>query len=55
MPDMGHIRNDLTLRPVLFFPLYFFLVVYRPDTKPLRIIAVLGGRRNLQQILKGRS
>ncbi len=55
MPDIGHKRNDLTLRPVLFFPLYSFLVVYRPDTKPIRIIAVLRGRRDLKKILRQRS
>ena len=38
MPRQGHTRKDLTLRPVLFFPLYSFLVVYQPDVKPVRII-----------------
>jgi antitoxin ParD1/3/4 len=28
MPRQGHTRKDLTKRPVLFFPLYSFLVVY---------------------------
>jgi antitoxin ParD1/3/4 len=28
MPGQGHTRKDLTARPVLFFPLYSFLVVY---------------------------
>jgi len=27
-PKMGHRRLELTMRPVLFFPLYSFLVVY---------------------------
>lgn len=35
MPRVGHARRDLTTRPVLFFPLYSFLVVYRPDTDPI--------------------
>jgi plasmid stabilization system protein ParE len=27
MPSQGHARKDLTMRPLLFFPLYSFLVV----------------------------
>jgi antitoxin ParD1/3/4 len=33
IPLQGHSRKDLTNRPVLFFPLYSFLVVYRPDAR----------------------
>lgn len=54
MPGQGHARKDLTSRPVLFLPMYSFLVVYRPDTKPIRIMAVLRGRRNVKRILKDR-
>jgi plasmid stabilization system protein ParE len=54
MPGQGHSRKDLTKRPVLFFPLYSFLVVYQPDQKPIRIMAVLRGRRNVKRILKER-
>jgi antitoxin ParD1/3/4/toxin ParE1/3/4 len=54
MPGQGHTRKDLTHRPVLFFPLYSFLVVYQPDVRPVRIVAVLRGRRNLKRILKER-
>ena len=55
MPRLGHTRKDLTRRPVLFFGLYSFLVVYYPDPKPIRIMAVLRGRRNVKRILKERS
>lgn len=54
MPGQGHTRKDLTNQAVLFFPLYFFLVAYQPDVKPLRIMAVLTGKRNLKNILKER-
>jgi antitoxin ParD1/3/4 len=54
LPNRGHQRRDLTNRQVLFFPLYSFLVVYRPDTRPIRIMAVLRGRRNVKRILKER-
>jgi plasmid stabilization system protein ParE len=54
MPAQGHTRKDLTSRPVLFFPMYSFLIVYQPDTRPIRIMAVLRGRRNLKGLLKKR-
>ena len=54
MPRLGHARPDLTKRPVLFFGLYSFVVVYAPDAKPIRIMAVLRGRRNVKRILKER-
>jgi plasmid stabilization system protein ParE len=54
MPGQGHSRKDLTNRPVLFFPLYSFLVVYQPEVQPIRIMAVLRGKRNVKRILKGR-
>jgi antitoxin ParD1/3/4/toxin ParE1/3/4 len=55
MPGLGHTRRDLTQRPVLFFPLYSFLVVYDPDAKPIRIMAILRGRRDVKRILRERS
>jgi antitoxin ParD1/3/4/toxin ParE1/3/4 len=52
MPGQGHVRRELTSQPVLFFPLYSFLVVYEPEARPIRIMAVLRGKRDLKQILK---
>ena len=54
MPGQGHRRKDLTARPVLFFPLYSYLVVYRPDVEPIRIMAVVHGRRDVKRVLKKR-
>ena len=54
MPGQGHARKDLTTRPVLFFPLYSFLVVYEPDAHAIRIMAVLRVKRNVKRILKQR-
>ena len=54
MPGQGHARKDLTARPVLFFPMYSFLVAYQPDVPPIRIMAVLRGKRNVKRILKER-
>ena len=46
--------QDLTTRAVLFFPLYSFMVIYQPDARPIRILAVLRGSRNLKRILQVR-
>ena len=53
-PGIGHWRKDLTDEPVKFFPVYSYLIVYRPDTKPLHVVAILQGRRNVEQVLKDR-
>jgi|SRR6266568_7665085 len=50
----GHWRKDLTNENVKFFPIYSYLIVYRPETQPLQIVSILHGRRDVQQILKGR-
>ena len=53
-PGIGHWRKDLTDEAVKFFPVYSYLIVYRPDTKPLHIVAILQGRRDVEQILRDR-
>jgi toxin ParE1/3/4 len=53
-PGAGHSRKDLTEEDVKFFSVYSYLIVYRPTTKPLQIVSILHGRRDLEQILKGR-
>jgi toxin ParE1/3/4 len=53
-PGAGHSRKDLTEEDVKFFSVYSYLIVYRPTTKPLQILSILHGRRDLEQILKGR-
>ena len=55
MPRQGHSRKDLTDRSVLFFPLYSFLIVYQAETNPIRIIAVLRGKRDVKRVLKERT
>jgi antitoxin ParD1/3/4 len=56
-PLRGHVRPDLTARPVRFWTLTRYrnyTIVYRPETVPLQIIAVLHGKRDIQRILKQR-
>ena len=53
-PGAGHSRKNLTDQPVKFFPVYWYLIVYRPDTKPLQVVSILHGRRDVEQLLKNR-
>ena len=48
----GHWRKSLTNEPVKFFPVYSYLIVYRPDTKPLQVVSILHGRRDVEQVLR---
>jgi len=52
MPAMGHTREDLTERPVKFWSVYSYLVVYDPASSPLTVIAVLHGARDVENLLK---
>jgi antitoxin ParD1/3/4/toxin ParE1/3/4 len=53
-PGGGHWRKDLTDEPVKFFPVYSYLIVYRPETSPLQVVAILHGRRDVEELLKDR-
>ena len=53
-PRMGTKRQDITPLPVRFwtvtkFPNY--VIVYRPDTAPLQVVAVQHGKRDLKKVL----
>src|ERR1039458_6660809 len=51
-PYAGHQRSDLTTRSdVLFWPVYSYLIIYRPDSKPLEILRVLHGNRDVTRVL----
>jgi plasmid stabilization system protein ParE len=54
-PLLGSKRSEITLLPVRFWTITRFpnfIVIYRPDTKPLQVIAVLHGKRNLRALLE---
>lgn len=53
-PGQGHRRKNLTTKPVLFFAIYSYLIVYQADVNPIRILAVVHGRRNVKRVLKRR-
>ncbi|MGD0521140.1 MAG: type II toxin-antitoxin system RelE/ParE family toxin [Terracidiphilus sp.] len=54
-PMLGSKRSEITSLPIRFWTVTRFpnfIVVYRPDTKPLQVVAVLHGKRNIKAILK---
>jgi len=53
-PGAGHSRKDLTEKPVKFFPVYSYLIVYLPETKPLQVVSILHGHQNVKRMLKKR-
>jgi plasmid stabilization system protein ParE len=54
-PGQGHRREDLSSREELrFWTVFSYLVVYRIDTQPLTIIAVIHGKRDVEQLFDDR-
>jgi plasmid stabilization system protein ParE len=54
-PLQGHLRRDLTKLPVRFWslPKYpSYMIVYNPHAKPLAILRVLHGMRDLKRLLE---
>ena len=51
LQDIWNISNDSFDVAVLFWPVHSYLITYR-DSKPLRIVRVVHGRRNLKKLLK---
>lgn len=52
-PGMGHVREELTTDPDLrFWPIYSYLIVYYPEPRPIRIVRVLHGARDVERILR---
>jgi antitoxin ParD1/3/4/toxin ParE1/3/4 len=51
MPGMGHQREDLADEPLRFWGVYSYLIIYRPDSRPLEIVRVLHGARDIPTLL----
>jgi plasmid stabilization system protein ParE len=49
-PGVGHSREDLTDKPVLFWPVGSYLIVYTAR-KPVEIVRVLHGARDIPNLL----
>jgi plasmid stabilization system protein ParE len=53
-PGMGHTREDLTPHPVRFWPVGAYLVIYRAERRPIEIVAVTQGSRDIPTFLHRR-
>ena len=56
-PFLGHSCQDLTQRALRFWTLTRYpnyTIVYRPETAPVQVVAVLHGKRNIKRVLKNR-
>jgi toxin ParE1/3/4 len=54
-PGAGHHRQDLAeARPILFWPMRDYLILYRPATNPLEILTILHASRDLPQLIERR-
>jgi plasmid stabilization system protein ParE len=53
-PGMGHRREDLTSYSVLFWPVGAYLVIYRAERRPVEIVAVTQGSRDIPAFLSRR-
>jgi plasmid stabilization system protein ParE len=53
-PDMGHRREDLTRYPVLFWPVGAYLIIYHAERRPIEIVAVTQGSRDIPVFLRRR-
>ncbi len=49
-PGIGHLREDLTDQSILFWPVGAYLIIYDPKSKPLSIVRVLRGARDVSSL-----
>lgn len=53
-PGMGHKRKDLGDHPVLFWPVGSYLIIYRAELRPIEIVAITQGSRDIPAFLRRR-
>ncbi len=51
-PKLGHVRSDLTTKPVRFWTVYSYLIIYDPASEPLAVVRILSGYRDIATHLK---
>jgi hypothetical protein len=47
LPGPGHVRDDLVDETLRVWTVHSYLVTYRPETRPLQIVLVLSGYRDI--------
>ncbi|MDA8017187.1 MAG: type II toxin-antitoxin system RelE/ParE family toxin [Thermoanaerobaculia bacterium] len=51
-PGIGWKREDLTGRSIRWWRVHSYLAAYNPETKPLRVIRIVHGARNLDSLFQ---
>ena len=52
-PGIGHHKQQLTGVTLRWWPIFRFLVLYDPKAKPLTVMRILHGARDLDRIFSG--
>jgi plasmid stabilization system protein ParE len=52
LPGLGHLRDDLADETLRAWTVHSLLVIYRPDTRPLQVVRVLSGYRDIAAIFE---
>lgn len=50
-PGLGHLRDDLIEKPLRFWNVHHYLIIYRADVTPIEIVRVVSGYRDLASLL----
>lgn len=53
-PEIGHIREEWADRRHRFWPVYSYIVMYRSETRPLQVLRIISGYRDLVELLSER-
>jgi plasmid stabilization system protein ParE len=49
-PEIGRARDDLADETLRTWPVHSYLIVYRPQQRPIEIVRVVSGYRDLLQL-----
>ena len=52
MPGMGHLHEHLADESLRVWPVRDRLIIYRPETKPLQIVRIVSGYRDLPNLFQ---
>jgi len=51
-PELGHLRHDLTTKAVRFWSVHSYLIIHNPTARPLEVVRILSGYRDVAALLK---
>jgi plasmid stabilization system protein ParE len=54
-PGIGHLRDDFADESLRVWAVFSYLIIYRPETKPVQILRVIHGARDVPRRVLARS